>query len=327
MEKIYRDHPDDAEAALFYALALMGTVRAEEPAGEQTRLRAGEIAAQVYQKNPDHPGAAHYVLHAYDDPETAAKALAAARRYAGIAPEAPHALHMPSHIFLQLGMWPEAVASNEASWAASDKWVKQRSLPVSKRDYHSLHWLMYVYLQQGRYAKAEEQLAVMRQSLAEMPQDDPRDLMFGTFTQAQMAAALVTETGRWDAAEQWFGQQAQAGEAKGQAANVPEQFKAYVVVAQIPAIFVRGMAAAAKGSTDAQKSVTELKAIRKQYGSVPEPFVAQVVRMTEIQELEIGAVYNVAQGNFDEAIKNMRKTTALEEAMPPPPGPPTVIKP
>lgn len=91
------------------------------------------------------------------------------------------------------------------------------------------------------------------------------------------------------------------------AANVPEQFKAYVVVAQIPAIFVRGMAAAAKGSTDAQKSVTELKAIREQYGSVPEPFVAQVVRMTEIQELEIGAVYNVAQANLTTRSKTCRK--------------------
>ena len=93
MEKIYRDYPDDAEAALFYALSLMGTVRAEDPAGVQTRLRAGAIASEVYKKNPDHPGAAHYVIHAYDDPEHAEMALDAARRYAEIAPEAPHALH------------------------------------------------------------------------------------------------------------------------------------------------------------------------------------------------------------------------------------------
>jgi tetratricopeptide (TPR) repeat protein len=121
MERIYRDYPDDAEAALFYALSLLGTVNPEDPAGLQTRLRAGEIASEVYQKNPSHPGAAHYVIHAYDDPENAARALNAAHRYAEIAPEAPHALHMPSHIFLQLGMWPEAAGSNEASWAASDK--------------------------------------------------------------------------------------------------------------------------------------------------------------------------------------------------------------
>ena len=84
MEKIYRDFPDDVEAALFYALSLMGTISPEDPAGVQTRLRAGEIASEVYQKHPTHPGAAHYVLHAFDDPENAPKALDAARRYAAI---------------------------------------------------------------------------------------------------------------------------------------------------------------------------------------------------------------------------------------------------
>ena len=190
MEKIYRDFPDDVEAALFYALSLMGTVSAEDPAGLQTRLRAGAIASEVYKKNPNHPGAAHYVLHAFDDPENAPKALDAARRYAEIAPDAPHALHMPSHIFLQLGMWPEAAASNEASWAASDTWVKQKNLPISKRDYHSLHWLLYIYLQQGRYGKAEALLTQMRQSLAEFPKDDPRNLIFGTFTPLAWPARL-----------------------------------------------------------------------------------------------------------------------------------------
>jgi tetratricopeptide (TPR) repeat protein len=290
-------------------------------------LRAGEIASQVYQKNPQHPGAAHYVLHAYDDPEHAHLALDAARRYAEIAPDAPHALHMPSHIFLQLGMWPETAASNESSWAASDKWVKQKNLPVSQRDYHSLHWLLYAYLQQGRYQQAEEQLAVMRESLADFPKDDPRNLMFGTFTQAQMVAAFVTETERWQAAEQLFGGQAKTDEAGGQAGGVPDQFKAYFVVARIPAVFARGMAAAAKGSADAQKSMAELRAIREQAANTPEPLVAQVVRMSEVQELELGAAYHASKGAFNEAIKMMRKAIALEQATPPPPGPPPVIKP
>src|SRR4030095_5468253 len=202
----------------------------------------------------------------------------------------------------------------EASWAASNKWVKQKKLPIGKRDYHSLHWLMYVYLQQGRYGKAEEQLSVMRQSLAAFPKDEPRDLVFGTFTHAQMAAAFVTATERWDDAE-------------GQAVNIPDQFEAYVVASQIPAIFTRGMAAAAKGSADAQKSMAGLRAIRERSGGAPEPFVAQIVRMTEIQEVEIGAGYNASMGAFDEAIKIMRRAAALEEAMPPPMGPPAVIKP
>ena len=327
MEKIHRDYPDDAEAALFYALSLLGTVHPEDPAGLQTRLRAGAIAQEVYRKNPNHPGAAHYVIHAYDDPEHAHQALDAARRYAEIAPEAPHALHMPSHIFLQLGMWPEAAASNEASWAASDKWVKQKHLPISHRDYHSLHWLLYVYLQQGRYGKAEELLALMRQSLSEFPKDDPRNRVFGAFTHAGMAAAFVVETERWDAAEQLLGlPQAKARDVKPQTGDSLNPAQAYAVVAQIPAIFTRGLAAAAKGSPEAQKSMTELHAIREQSGT-PEPFIAQVIKMSDIQELEIAAVASASKSNFDKAIKIMRKATALEEAMPPPPGPPNVIKP
>ena len=326
MEKLSRDYPDDIEAALYYALSLMGTVGAEDPAGLQIRLRAGAIASDVYQKNPNHPGAAHYILHAFDDPEHAAQALPAARRYAEIATEAPHALHMPSHIFLQLGMWPEAAASNEASWTASDQWVKQKNLPISKRDYHGLHWLLYIYLQQGRYGKAEELLNVMRQSLAEFPKDDPRNLMFGTFTYATMTAAFVAETERWDAAEHLLGpSQAKMEDAKSQAGGSPNP--AYVVVPQIPAIFTRGLAAAAQGLRDAQRYRAELATIREEQSGAKEPFIAQVVRMTEIQELEIAAIINVAKSDFDDAIKTMKRATALEEAMSPQSGPPIVIKP
>jgi tetratricopeptide (TPR) repeat protein len=324
MEKIHREYPDDAEAALFYALALMGTVRLEDPAGVQTRLRAGEIAAAVYQKNPDHPGAAHYVIHAYDDPEHARMALDAARRYARIAPAAPHALHMPSHIFLQLGMWPEAVSSNEASWAASDEWVKQKNLPVSQRDYHSLHWLMYGCLQQGRADRAKEQLTLMRESFMRFPKDDQRNLIFGAFTQAQMAATFVIETEQWKAAEQLL---PPADEMKAQPDGAPDPYQAYAVVAQIPLIFARSLAAAAQDLPAAQTSASELRAIREKASGVKEPFVAEIVRMTEIQEIEIAAMAAAAQNNFDEAISMMRKATKLEEATPPPPGPPPVIKP
>ncbi|HKG98739.1 MAG TPA: hypothetical protein VKA97_13040, partial [Pyrinomonadaceae bacterium] len=106
MEKIYRTYPDDLDAAAFYSLSLLGRVRGEEKS-YRLQAKAGAIALEVYQKNPNHPGAAHYIIHAFDDPDHAILALPAARRYASIAPEAHHARHMPSHIFLQLGMWPE----------------------------------------------------------------------------------------------------------------------------------------------------------------------------------------------------------------------------
>src|SRR3989441_1529756 len=125
MEKLYRDSPEDLEAACFYALSLLA-VDGQSPNPLRTRIQAGVLALDVFRKNPDHPCAAHYTIHAFDDPDHAILALPAARRYARIAPESHHALHMPAHIFLQLGMWPEAAASNEAGWAASVAWVKRQ---------------------------------------------------------------------------------------------------------------------------------------------------------------------------------------------------------
>src|SRR5687768_10380747 len=153
MEKIYRDYPNDQEAAIFYSLARLGSVRQGDK-GFSRQMQAGAIALDIYQKNPDHPGAAHFIIHAFDDPEHAILALPAAYRYAQIAPEAAHARHMPSHIFVQLGMWDGVASSNESAWEASDNWVKRKNLPLYLRDYHSLSWLLYAYTQQGRYQKA-----------------------------------------------------------------------------------------------------------------------------------------------------------------------------
>src|SRR5262249_7759827 len=113
-------------------------------------------ASEVYRRNPRHPGAAHYLIHSFDDPALAIRGLEAARHYAAIAPDAPHALHMPSHIFLQLGLWSEVAQSNEAAWAASEKWVHDNHPKLEERDYHTYHWLISACLQQGRHARAAE---------------------------------------------------------------------------------------------------------------------------------------------------------------------------
>lgn len=150
MEKLHRDYPEDREAAAFHALALLAAPNAAN------REKAGEIANEVYRQNPNHPGAAHYIIHAYDDAERADRALPAAHQYAKIAPDAPHALHMPSHIFLLRGMWDETLSANDLGWAASVDYVNRKALAPTLRDYHNLHWLIYALLQQGRYARARE---------------------------------------------------------------------------------------------------------------------------------------------------------------------------
>ncbi|MCU1385436.1 MAG: putative system TPR-repeat lipoprotein, partial [Acidobacteria bacterium] len=153
MAQLHREFPRDDEAAAFYALALLSTI----PAGERNlpvSLAAGEIALAILVHNPEHPGANHYALHAFDDGEHAARALAAAKTYARIAPASSHARHMPSHVFLPLGMWDQAVASDESAFAASVALATRKGLSASQYDFHALSWLHYEYLQQGRFAKA-----------------------------------------------------------------------------------------------------------------------------------------------------------------------------
>ena len=164
MAKLAADHPSDDEAQTFYALALLATM----PRGDAAlpiRQRAGAIAETVFKRNPNHPGAAHYLLHAYDHGTLAGKALPAARAYAKIAPAASHALHMPAHTFLQVGFWDEAAASDEASWNASIAWAKRRGLSIASRDYHSLAWLQYEWTQQGRFSKTKEAIALVELAL------------------------------------------------------------------------------------------------------------------------------------------------------------------
>jgi len=145
-------------------------------------MRAAAVAEDVFAKNPQHPGAIHYLIHAYDDPIHAPLGLRAARVYGKIAGSASHAQHMPSHIFFALGMWDEAIAANEASVAVADERVKRKGLDAGERNYHSLLWLEYAYLQEGRVADARQVLRGIQ---------SPSPL-------ARMSATYAIETGDWD---------------------------------------------------------------------------------------------------------------------------------
>jgi len=156
MSKVADAYPSDLEASAFAALGSLGVWaqlgRGSATAEVETAIR---YAQRVFASNPKHPGAAHYLIHAYDDPKRAERGLPFAREYAQIAPDAEHAVHMPSHIFLQLGLWDDVVASNERAWAASRAWVARNNLTAIENDFHSLTWLQYAYIQQGRYRAAK----------------------------------------------------------------------------------------------------------------------------------------------------------------------------
>ena len=312
MEKVYTDYGTDLDAAAFYSLSLLGLVRSEDKS-YRLQARAGAIALEVYRQNPNHPGAAHYIIHAFDDPEHAIIALPAARRYADIAPAAHHARHMPSHIFLQLGMWPEAAASNESAWEVSDAWMKAKNLSPSVRDYHSLHWLLYVYLQQGRYRKAEDLLSLMKKTMSETPYEDKLRPAYYENNYANMAAAFIVETERWDLTNSLFSTAAPSapnGEAMGSHSHgaAPATTDATLRTSdrslRLPT-FVRNLAGAWKGT---------LKS-----GAVTEG--------TSIGELEAFAVAAAAKGDHNGAAKLMRQAVEREEKLGPPSGPPNLIKP
>ena len=323
MEKIYRAYPDDLDAAAFYSLSLLGMVRGDDKS-YRLQAKAGAIALEVYQKNPNHPGAAHYIIHAFDDPEHAILALPAARRYADIAPEAHHARHMPSHIFLQLGMWPEAAASNEAAWESSDAWMKRKKLSLNVRDYHSLHWLLYAYLQQGRYNQAEQLLNLMKKVMSESTYDNKLRPAYYENNYANMAAAFIVETERWKLATELFPVETSAAASdKGTMggshgghtpASGPTTDGATVrssAANQTLPPFVRGLAAAVEDS-----AVTDQLAKLEKLGS-----------NTEIRVLEINALSASMKNDHAKAIELMKKATSMEEQTNAPYGPPHLIKP
>ncbi|HSN33280.1 MAG TPA: hypothetical protein VLU41_11400, partial [Ideonella sp.] len=166
MGAVHERWPDDDEVSMLYAVALLGTVD-RKSTSFHAQAEAAALALDVFARNPNHPGAAHYIIHAFDDPDHAILALPAARRYAEIAPEASHARHMPSHIFVQLGMWKEAEASNESAWAASQAWIARKMHDASYGDFHSLGWLESIELELGQRKKADEVLGRARKALAE----------------------------------------------------------------------------------------------------------------------------------------------------------------
>ena len=159
MEQVYLRYPEDPEAAVFYALALNeATDHADKTYARQ--LKAGAILEKVFAEQPNHPGVAHYIIHSYDFPPLALKGLTAARAYAAIAPSAPHALHMPSHVFSMLGYWQESIPADTASLAASRAYAAANLQgAVTAGELHSMDFLTYAYLQTGRDAEAQRILA------------------------------------------------------------------------------------------------------------------------------------------------------------------------
>ena len=159
LEQLVAQYPNDDEAATFYAITLLSTIRPENPDNLAIREKAAAIAATVFARNPKHPGAAHYLIHADDTPALASKALDAAKAYRTIAPAAFHAQHMPAHIFARLGMWSDAIESCKKAWDSSVASMQRNKLSANHADFHSLQWLVEMPFELGHRKDADAALA------------------------------------------------------------------------------------------------------------------------------------------------------------------------
>lgn len=294
-------HPEDNEAQAFYALSYLGLVRRGEP-GFHRQMKAGAIVSRLFRDEPNHPGAAHYVIHSFDDPEHAPLALEAANRYAEIAPEAHHAQHMPSHIFVQHGMWNRVSASNEVAYRASAKWVADKNLSITKRDYHSLEWKAYADLQRGVYRPVLDAVAVVEAAA------DETDSMRLERIAASMVARHAIETGRYDAIAFPEGE---------------TDTSRYNSTANL--LLAAGMkAAAARDAEGADEAARRLKALAKAREEAGESYQADSVR---IMLHEVKALAASVRGDAGSALEHAAKATAIEERQDPPSGPTYPMKP
>jgi tetratricopeptide (TPR) repeat protein len=288
-EKVYQKFPKDMEAASFYALAHMATADPDDKTYVKQR-RAGEIVEGVIAQVPDHPGAHHYIVHAYDYPELSEKALAVARSYGTIAPDVPHALHMPTHIFTRLGYWQESIEMNKKSAAAALKHPVNGA--VSLHYIHALDYLAYAYLQQGDDQNAEQVQYTLKTLRG------PYQIHIATsYPFAAVPARVSLERPEWiDAA-------ALKPRTPG---NYPwDKFPAMEAITY----FAQALGAARSGNEEvAAEALESMAALHKKTAERSSYWAKQV----EIQRLSALAWLTYRKGNKDEALEIMQRAAQLE---------------
>jgi tetratricopeptide (TPR) repeat protein len=290
MGEVAAKYPDDHEAQIFYALAVAAS---EDPADKTYagRLKAGAILEKLFEEEPTHPGLAHYIIHTYDVPALAGKGLVAARRYSEIAPDAPHALHMPSHTFTRTGYWQESIDSNIAAAAAARR-EGQTAEELHASDYES-----YAYLQTGQ----DEAAARIVKSLPEIATHfDPKVVISGAGGPSVGYFALAAIPARYALERQAWKQAMQLA--------VRETPFPYT---DAMTWFARGFGAARMGQAAmANDSATALRQIRERLLKANENYWSSQV---EVQEVAVGAWAALAAGKKEEALRQMKLAAELED--------------
>jgi len=290
MGEVAAKYPEDHEAQIFYALAIAAS---EDPADKTYtgRLKAGAILEKLFEEEPAHPGLAHYIIHTYDVPALAGQALVAARRYSEIAPDAPHALHMPSHTFTRTGYWQESIDSNVAAAAAANREGQ------TAEELHASDYEIYAYLQTGQ----DQAAGWIVNSLPEIASRfDPKVVISGAggpsvgyFALAAIPARYALERRDWK-----------------QAVQLPLRETPFSHT-EAMTWFARGLGAARLGQAPAaNESAAALQQIRERLAKANESYWAGQV---EIQEVAVRAWAALAAGKNEEALRQMKSAAGLED--------------
>lgn len=315
MAKLYELYPDDHEVGTFYALSLLGSVRPGD-AGYRRQALAASIAERLFKANPNHPGAAHFIIHAFDDPDHAPLALEAANAYAKIAPSAAHALHMPSHIYVQRGMWEQVKQSNIVAYTAAIELNAKMKLAEGREDFHTLGWLGYANLMLGNVDESKKNVALAKATADRNPTNAGiRDGYLG------MRARHIQESGQWEKLDL---PAAAAPAAGGDHANMPGMNMG-PPQGSATWIYIVGVSAAKLGDlATADAAEAQLKGLRERAQGGPN---AYAVRPHAVREKELGAIIRWAKGQKEEALALAKSAVDIEMTMEAPSGPPDPIKP
>jgi tetratricopeptide (TPR) repeat protein len=290
MATVQASNPDDSEAAVFHALTLAITAPKTDKTFSNQR-KCGEILEPLFQKQPHHPGIAHYIIHCYDNPVLAAQGLSAARMYAKIAPASAHAHHMPSHIFTRVGSWEESVQSNRKSAeVATAAEATSKNGEARDQRLHAMDYLEYAYLQMGQVDKAKSVLDEMNALSAVSGLT-----LTGDYASGAIPARYAMELGNWKAASELT------------------PLKTGVPWAQAISWMAIGVGSArTKADARATEALNTLATLHEQASKMKNTYWSNQI---EVQRQEVAAWIAQSAGKNDEALKQMRSAVELEERM------------
>lgn len=295
MRTLHQTFPDDTEVAAFYALSLISAGGAAGKEGERERILAGSIGLELFADNPSHPGAAHYTIHAFDDPVHAVLALPAAQQFAGIAPAVSHARHMPSHIFIQLGMWPQVSNSNQSAYDAAVALFEPGDNAGDM--VHALDWGQYGDLQLGNIERARAWITRMEGITQQVDGQ-----MHVQAALPRVRARLILETHNWK--------------------TTP-----VTATSAVDELYATGLSAAQLGDLVLARQASQALEAKSQDAVGPGTYARRQAQQRQVMDKQLKGAIELAAGKSERGLTLLRESVDMAEQLPLPRGAPNPLKP